>query len=53
MYSLSYSARYGWTLWVDTDLAPVLIKRGSFKHCWYARMLIELSKNGVYKPYDM
>lgn len=51
MYSLNFSAKYGWTLWVDTNLAPVLITRGHFKHCWNVRLMIELRKKGVYKPY--
>lgn len=51
MYSLNFSAKNGWTLWVNTNLAPVLITRGSFKHCWNVRLMIELRKKGVYKPY--
>ena len=53
MYSLNYSAKDGWTLWVDTNLGPVLIDKGWFRHCWITRELLELRKKGVYKPYDI
>ena len=51
MYSLNYSAKDSWTLWVDTNIGPILIKQGSFKHCWSMRAMLELRKKGVYKPY--
>lgn len=49
MYSLNYSAKDVWTLWVDTKLGPVLIAKGMFRDCWIARELLELRKKGVYK----
>lgn len=51
MYSLNYHAKNGWTLWVDTNLGPVLIKQGSFRHCWNMRAILAIRKKGVYKPY--
>lgn len=52
MYNLNYSAKDGWTLWADTNLGPILIKQGTFSHCWNTRMMYELRKKGVYKPYE-
>ena len=51
MYSLNYSAKHGWTLWADTNLGPIIIKQGSFRHCWDARVMHELRRKGVYMPY--
>lgn len=53
MYSFNYSAKDGWTLWVDTKLGPVLIDKGTFRRCWITRKLLELRKKGVYEPYDV
>ena len=53
MYSLNYSSKYGWTLWADTNLGPLLINQGSFGHCWNMRTMLELRKKGVYKPCDI
>lgn len=49
MYSLNYSAKYGWTLWVDTNRGQLLINHGSFRHCWNIRMMMELRRKGIYK----
>lgn len=53
MYSLNYSAKYGWSLWADSNLGPILIKQGSFKYCWNMRTFLALKKKGVYKPYGV
>lgn len=47
MYSLTYSAKYGWSLWVDSNIGPMLIKQGSFKYCWNMRTFLALRKKGV------
>lgn len=52
MYSLNYNAKDGWTLWADTNLGPLLVNQGSFRHCWNFRTMMELRKNGVYKPLE-
>lgn len=52
MYSLNYSAKDGWTLWVDSNLGPILIKQGSFRNCWNLRAIMALRKKGVYMPYE-
>ena len=53
MYSLNYNAKDGWTLWADTNLGPLLINQGEFRYCWNMRTMLELRRNGVYKPYDI
>ena len=53
MYSLNYNAKDGWMLWADTNLGPLLVNQGSFRHCWNMRTMLELRRNGVYKPYDI
>lgn len=50
MYSLNYTAKDGWTLWMDTNLGYIIVKQGSFKHCWNFVKLRELRKKGVYIP---
>lgn len=52
MYSLTYSTKDGLTLWADTNLGQLLINHGSFRHCWNMRTMLELRRNGVYKPYE-
>lgn len=52
MYSLNWSAKDGWTLWVDSNLGPIILMNGTFKDCWNIRMSKELRKKGVYKPYE-
>lgn len=51
MYSLNYSAKSGWTLCVDTNLGPIIIKQGTFRNCWNMRVILVFKKNGVYKSY--
>lgn len=51
MYSLNYSTKDGGTLWVDSNLGPIIMMRGCFKDCWNMRATIALRKKGVYKPY--
>lgn len=53
MYSLNYSTKDGWTLWADSNLGFILIEQGSFRRCWNIRILKELRRKGVYKPYDV
>lgn len=31
MYSLNYSTKDGWTLWVDSNLGPIILMNGTFK----------------------
>lgn len=51
MYTLNYSAKDGWTLWADSNLAPIILMNGTFTDCWNMRVNIALREKGVYKPY--